>query len=82
MDLSQETILEIEQLIATFKCPLDYKCYKSNFEEICDAVIIGNGELVECVDNNASNCQLSSPFGEGYFCSCPLRAYIARKLNK
>ena len=80
MELSHETILEVEQLIGTFKCPSDYSCYKSQFEELCDAVIFGNGEMIECVDKNASNCHFSSPFGEGYFCNCPLRVYVAKKL--
>ena len=82
MNLSHGTILEIDQLIGTFECPKNYGCYKSKFEELCEAVIFGDGVMIECIDNNASNCQLSSPFGEGYFCSCPLRAYIAKKLNK
>jgi len=82
MDLTHETISEIEQLIATFKCPRDYKCYTLKFEELCEAVIFGNGEMVECINGNAANCQFSAPFGEGYFCDCPLRAYIAKKFNK
>ena len=82
MDLSKETISEVEQLIRTFKCPLDFRCYKSQFEEICDAVIIGNGEMIECTSEDAAKCGLSSPFGEGYFCGCPLRVYVARTLKK
>lgn len=82
MDLSQETISEVEQLITTFKCPLDFRCYKSQFEEICDAVIIGDGKLVECTDEDAAKCGLSYSFGDGYFCECPLRVYVARTLKK
>ncbi|MCK4499417.1 hypothetical protein KAU11_02905 [Candidatus Babeliales bacterium] len=82
MDLSHETILEVEQLISTFKCPSDYSCYKLKFEELCEAVIFGDGEMIECVDKNASTCHFSSPFGDGYFCNCPLRAFVARKLKK
>jgi len=82
MDLTQDITSEIEQLIGTFECPKDLICYKSNFEELCEVVIFGDGAMIECVDKNASNCQLSAPFGEGFFCNCPIRAYIAKKLEK
>ena len=82
MDLSQKTISKIEQIIDTFKCPLDFRCYKSQFEELCDAVIIGDGKLVECTDEHAASCGFSYPFGDAYFCNCPLRAYVAKKFKK
>ncbi|RKY13164.1 MAG: hypothetical protein DRP52_03460 [Planctomycetota bacterium] len=81
MELSPETISEIEQIITTFKCSLDYRCYALKFEELCGAIIFGDGEMIECIDKNAANCQFSAPFGEGYFCDCPLRAYVAKKLK-
>lgn len=82
MDLPDETVLEIEKLISTFECPSDYSCYKSKLEKLCKAVIFGDGEMVECVDEAASGCGFSSPFGEGYFCHCPLRVYAAKKFKK
>ena len=82
MDLSQGTISEVEQIIDTFECPLDFRCYKSDFEELCNAIIIGNGKLVECTDEMAANCKFSYPFGDGYFCNCPLRVYVAKTLKK
>ena len=82
MNLSKDITSEIDQLIGTFECSKDYSCYKLNFEELCEAVIFGDGVMIECVDKQASDCQFSSPFGEGYFCSCPIRAYVAKKLKK
>lgn len=82
MELLQETISTIEQIMGTFECPLNYKCYHSNFEAMCDAVIFGEGELVECLNKDASKCEFTRPFGDGYFCNCPLRIYVARTFKK
>ena len=82
MDLSKDITSEIDQLIDTFECSKDCSCYQLKFEELCEAVIFGDGEMIECVDEQASDCQFSSPFGDGYFCSFPLRAYVAKKFKK
>ena len=60
----------------------DFECYKSHFGVPCKAEDIGFERYLECLEENPRPCQFSVPFGDGYFCQCPLRVYIAKKLKK
>jgi len=73
---------EIEEIIGGMKCPKDFKCYKSGFEDLCKAKDIGIELLLKCLEENPQKCLFSSPFGVGYLCQCPLRYYICNKLKK
>jgi hypothetical protein len=41
-----------------------------------------NGNIIECLDENAKQCERSLPFGSGHLCTCPLRRYIAKHFGK
>ena len=73
---------EIEKIIGGMKCPKDFKCCKPGFDVVCKAKDIGLETFLECLEEDPRSCQFSVPFGEGYFCQCPLRVYIAKKLKK
>ena len=73
---------KIEEIINHFKCPKDFKCYKSHFNALCKAKDIGLETFLECLEENPRSCPVSLPFGNTFFCSCPLRVYIAKKLKK
>lgn len=48
---------------------------------ICDAKVIVNGELVECLELKAS-CQQYINFGESIYCTHPLKLEIAKKSHE
>ena len=73
---------EIEEIINHFKCQKGFQCYKSHFDALCKAKDIGLETFLECLEEAPRSCQFSVPFGYGYFCQCPLRVYIAKKLKK
>ncbi len=73
---------EIEEIIDRFKCPKDFKCYKSGFEVLCKARDIGIELFLECLEETPQKCEFSLFLGRLYLCQCPLRAYIAEKLKK
>lgn len=73
---------EIEEIIDQFKCPKDFKCYKSHFDVVCKAKDIGLETFLECLEENPQYCHFAVPFGYAHFCQCPLRVYIAKKLRK
>jgi len=73
---------EIEEIIARMKCPRDFECYKSGFENRCKAKDIGIESFLECLEENPQECKFSMPFGYSYFCKCPLCYYIVKKLKK
>ncbi len=77
-DLKQE----IEAIISQFKCPKDFKCYKSGFETLCKAKDIGLESFLVCLENDPRECKFSLYLELAYICECPLRVYIAKKLKK
>lgn len=80
--LTIEEIDEIQEYISKNKCPFDFKCYKNGFEGLSGVIVDLQGNIVECLDENVSECHHSLPFGSSYLCSCPLRRYIAKHFHK
>jgi len=82
--MEQDNRKEIEEIIGQLKCPKDFKCYRSGFETLCKAEDIGMKTYLKCLEEDASHCLFSMSFGSGsmYFCACPLRVYISKKLKK
>jgi hypothetical protein len=73
---------KIEEIIGQLKCSKDFECYKAGYENLCKAKDIGLESFLECLEQDLQGCQFSIPFGNTRFCQCPLRVYIAKKLNK
>jgi hypothetical protein len=75
---------QIEQIIAGMECKKDFECYKSGFEKLCKAKDEGLKDYIWCLDKTgkSQSCGFKLPFGSGALCKCPLRVYIAKKLNK
>lgn len=80
--LTIEEIDEIQEYISKHKCPFDFKCYKSGFEDVSGVMVDINGNIIQCLNENAGQCQQSLPFGSGNLCTCPLRRYIAKHFGK
>ena len=74
---------QIKEILGGTQCPKDFQCYKSGFENLCKAKDIGLESLLECLEEEVpKGCKFSIHFGDSYFCHCPLRVYIAKKLKK
>ena len=83
--LTTEEIEEIEKIMSKQECPLDFKCYKSGFNDLCGAVfgpMLDSEQSVVCKDENRKTCHYSLPFGSTTICTCPLRCYIASHFHK
>jgi hypothetical protein len=80
--MNQEQKKEIEEIIGGMKCPKDFKCYASGFANLCKSRDFGNEFILECLEETPLQCKFSATFGRSYFCYCPLRVYIAKKLKK
>jgi hypothetical protein len=81
MTIEQTTEGEIEQLIDTFSCPKDFRCYRSGFSTLCEAEDIGE-QYLKCCEKGRGDCQFLLSFAKIHFCDCPLRFYILKKLKK
>ncbi len=72
----------IEDIIDGIKCPKDFNCYKTGFENLCEAKDFGLSDFLICLEKSPKECKFSTRYGSGYLCQCPLRIYIAKKLKK
>lgn len=82
MELDKKQIEQIEEIMGRTRCQKDFECYKSGFSKVGKARDIGIKNFVECLVDNPASCNHSMAFGNGYFCKCPLRIYIAKNLEK
>ncbi len=82
MDSKVKTNRRIEELISQTKCEKNFQCYMSGFKDICKVKDIGLQDSVKCLNKPPEDCEYSFAFGDGYFCKCPLRVYIAKNLKK
>ena len=72
---------KVEEIIDGLRCPEGFECYKS-FDVLCKAEDIGLGSYLLCINSKSKKCLFAVPFGNGYFCKCPLRVYIAKEFKK
>jgi hypothetical protein len=73
---------KIEQILNGLQCPKDYVCYTSGLERLCRAEDIGLESFLVCLESNPRECKFSVAFGHAYFCQCPLRVYLAKKIKQ
>jgi hypothetical protein len=74
---------EIERIIGQMQCSKDFQCYESGFETLCKAKDVGMESYIRCLEEHPLECKLSVGFfGDRYYCKCPLRVYIAKKIGK
>ncbi|UCE50698.1 MAG: hypothetical protein JSW47_11135 [Phycisphaerales bacterium] len=82
MVITQENKQQIEEIIQTMHCPRDFECYKSDFQNIGEVGIVGDAEMLECIEPRGRTCEFGSPRGLGTICTCPLRNYVARNFRR
>ncbi|MCP4368088.1 MAG: hypothetical protein GY797_08285 [Deltaproteobacteria bacterium] len=80
--MMEEDRKKIKEIMAGMQCPLDFRCAKSGFERLCKAKDFGLESYLECLEENPYDCNFALPFGHSYFCQCPLRVYLWKKLKK
>ncbi|MGE5893497.1 MAG: hypothetical protein ACM34I_05535 [bacterium] len=72
----------IEEIIDGLQCPKAFRCYTSGFTTLCRSMDIGLESHLVCLEKNGRECTFSVRFGDTFFCQCPLRVYIGKKLKK
>jgi len=80
--MKEEDKKRIEELIAGMQCPKDFKCINSSLEGLCKVKDFGLENYIECLEHDPRACKFALRFGGGYFCCCPLRVYLTKKLKK
>jgi hypothetical protein len=87
MRLNQGHKKGIETIILRMECKRHFECYKSEFEKYYQSSLIANKKLpggcgVECVRPEQKRCKFNSSVGAKFFCTCPLRVYVAKNRDK
>lgn len=80
--MDEEHRKSIQEIIGGMTCPKDFECCESDFANVCKAKDFGVEKFLKCLEENPRKCEFSMSFGYAFFCQCPLRVYIAKKLNK
>jgi hypothetical protein len=80
--MEDEVTKNIDEILAGMYCSKNFKCAESGFERLCKAKYIGLERFLECLEANPADCSFAMPVGDQYYCDCPLRVYLERKLKK
>lgn len=80
--MEEEFGKQIEEIVEGMDCAKDFECCEDDFANVCRAKDIGIESFLECLEKNPKICEFAMPFGNAFFCKCPVRIAIARKLNK
>lgn len=74
---------QIERIAGKIKCPKDFACYVSGFENICNAKDVGLDKHLLCLEEHSQiTCPFAVRFGRKTYCECPVRVYICKHLKK
>ena len=71
----------LEDIVGELKCPKNFRCYRSGFKTLCKAKDIGLERHLVCLEKNPKKCVFAFSFGGEYFCTCPVRIYIAKNIK-
>lgn len=82
MEITQEHTNRLQELMAGLECPKEFLCHKSGFTHLCQVRKTGRSGFLECLDENARDCQFSLPYGDPPACLCPVRGYIRAEFGK
>jgi len=79
--MDEEYRNQIKKIIADTQCPHECKCAGLCF----DHLIIANDQTVKivlkCTEKEPSGCPHAATLGDEFYCKCPLRTDIAKKLS-
>lgn len=74
--------IEVTEIIGGLKCPKNYRCYRKKYKELCKAEFVEQVKIVHCLEEDAKGCIFSLLYKDAYYCQCPLRNYIAEKIER
>ena len=88
--LTEKQRKEMQKIMASMPCKIDFECYKSSSEKICKAEYNEHGlvcKTSQMLDKPilSYDCDYMLYLGSAYdyyMCQCPLRIYIAKNLKR
>lgn len=80
--MNEQDLETIERIMSEIECPKDFRCKQQDFEDLCEARDFGLDDYIKCREDTPLDCAFALSFGHDYFCRCPLRVFLAKKLKK
>ena len=81
MKLSEKQKQEITRIQAEMDCPKQFACCEPGSTSLCKAKYVVSTNMVECIEMSNQPCRFKRLLGEGGFCKCLLRCYLAKNLG-
>ncbi len=72
---------QVNEIMKRMTCRKGFKCAASGFENLCRAKDIGLKRHLQCLELMPSLCEYSLELDKKFFCACPLRIYLTKKLH-
>lgn len=83
--MREEDRKKIDEILRGMRCPKEFKCADSGFEDLCKARDFGDEERLHCLEHDSVPCAFAREYDLGVlirFCHCPLRVYLAKHFNR
>ena len=83
MEKDNEKIeIDEETIKNTTECEENFSCLKSDDHKLCEIefTVSNRVHFIKC--NSELPCKYQHPFGDVFFCSCPVRKEIFNKYKK
>jgi len=78
---SSEQRCRIEQIVALTPCRRGFACLTSRFQRLRRLEAAEGGRGMRCLECDAAQCNLAVSLGDGTYCACLLRLYIAETFD-
>ena len=85
LEKERETVvrdMKAVEFLGELKCPKDYQCYKSKYEELCKAAFLDGTKVLHCLEEQPQSCTFALYYKDSNYCQCPLRIFIAEEIGK
>lgn len=79
--MEEAITIQVNEIIKRMTCQKGFRCAESGFKNLCKAKDIGLKRHLQCLELSPSLCEYSLALEKKYFCACPLRVYLTKKLQ-
>ena len=73
---------KIEEIMGNMECPYDFRCRKSEFNNLCKVKYENSGVFLECIDIDIKDCKFRFRIDKKHYCRCPLRIHTFKTLKR
>jgi hypothetical protein len=80
--MEKRILQEINEIRKRMQCSKGFLCAESGYAQLCKAKDIGLKRHLLCQEHDQTSCDFSLLFDQKYYCGCPLRVYLKKKLQK